>query len=211
MTTQPSDLVRFGDRFVLPEQEGRAQRTVTLRAVAGPSIELPWGMLAIADPWFPEVSPEFPAVLLGKGEWPTTLSTIDVPRGSGTEPQPMACAASIGRLADVATWQPVVQAEEHFHLDCDSGLGAFYDITDAALLQEVFEDDAQMKRLFDAALAEQVVTMEVQGRVAAVVFEIPDGPDEYAAWVGFDRDGQGVAALVDLKILDGAQPVEQGR
>jgi hypothetical protein len=46
--------------------------------------------------------------------------------------------------------------------------------------------------------------MEVDGRVAAVVFLCPDGSGLYPAYAGFDKDLQAVAVLVDLKTLGGA-------
>lgn len=199
MDIQPEDLVRFGSTYTVSEQP------VTLAAMPGPSLALRWGTLALADPWFPEMLPEFQVIGLGQGEKPTQLSTIDVQRGE--KAQTIACAAMIGPVDEVVTWRPLVQNEAHFHLDCDSALGAFYDITDAASLRPLFEDDQHMQAVYNRALEEQVVTMDVDGRVAAVVFLCPDGSGLYPVYAGFDKDMQAVAVLVDLKLLDGATAV----
>jgi len=86
-------------------------------------------------------------------------------------------------------------------------LGAFYDVTDAASLRPLFEDDQHMQAVYNRALEEQVVTMDVDGRVAAVVFLCPDGSGLYPVYAGFDKDMQAVAVLVDLKLLDGAPTI----
>ena len=139
-----------------------------------------------------------------QGEQPTMLSTIALPRQGRPEPVPMSCAAAIGRVDHVASWQPLVVREAHFHLDSDSALGAFYDITDAAVLQPLFEDATHMQGVYNRLLDGRIVTMVVEGRVAAVVFLCPDGSGLYPAYAGFDRDMQAVAVLVDLRLLDDA-------
>ena len=117
----------------------------------------------------------------------------------------MAVAASVGDLDQVVTWHPIVQNEQHFHLDVDSALGALYEIADAAALQPLFEDALHMKGIYDRrALSELMVPMAVDGRAVAAVFLCPDGSGLYPAWAGFDKDMKAVAVLVDLKILGGA-------
>ncbi len=192
---QPQDLVGFGSGFELPGG------SVTLQATPGPSISLRWGTLAVADPWWPEALPEYQVIGIGKGDKPTLLSTIQVPRGDGYEA--IACAATIGPVEHVATWQPLVRDEAHFHLDSDSALGAFYDITDAPVLRPLFQDAKHMQGVYSRALVERIVAMEVDGRVAGVVFLCPDGSGLYPAYAGYDRDTGAVAVLVDLKTLDG--------
>ena len=81
----------------------------------------------------------------------------------------------------MASWQPLVVREAHFHLDSDSALGAFFDITDAAVLRPLFKDDMHMQGVYNRALEERIVTMEAEGRVAAVVFLCPDGSGLYPA------------------------------
>ena len=58
-----------------------------------------------------------------------------------------------------------------------------------------------MQEVYNRALAERIVAMEVDGRVAAAVFLCPDGSGLYPAYAGFDQDLQAVAVLVDLKLL----------
>ena len=116
----------------------------------------------------------------------------------------MSCAAAIGRVDEVASWQPLVVREAHYHLDSDSALGAFYDITDAAVLRPLFDDAKHMQGVYNRALEERIVTMEVDDRVVAVVFLCPDGSGLYPAYAGFDKDMQAVAVLVDLRLLDDA-------
>lgn len=201
MDIQPDNLVRFGSSYTKSEQP------VTLAAVPGPPIALRWGTLALADPWFPEMLPENQVIGLGQGEKRTLLSTIDVQRGERV--RTIACAVAIGQVDDVATWQPLVLDEAHFHLDSDSALGAFYDITDGPALRPLFENDQHMQQVYNQALEERIVTMEVDGRVAAVVFLCPDGSGLYPAYAGVDKEMQAVAVLVDLKLLDDAEPVSE--
>jgi hypothetical protein len=198
------DLVAFGASYALPGVVGRPEQTVTLTAEPGPSIDLRWGTLALADPWWPEALPEHQVIGIGQGRQPTLLSTIRVQREGKAEPVTMACAASIGPVDQVANWRPLVRDEAHFHLDVDSALGAFYDITDSPALRPAFENAQHMKGVYDRALEEQIVAMEVDGRVAAVVFLCPDGAGLYPVYAGYDRDAQAVAVLIDLKILGGA-------
>ena len=206
METPPQDLVSFGSSFELQPPSGAAGQKVTLNARPGPSIQLQWGALVVADPWYLEALPAQQIIFLGKGEKATLLSTIDVSREGEAEPVTIACAAAIGPVDQVADWRPLVDDEAHFHLYPDSGLGAFFDITDVSTLRPYFADDQHMFGVYKRALGEQVVTMDKDGRVAAVVFSVPDGPAEYPVYAGFDPDGLAIAALVDLKILNPIRP-----
>src|SRR5687768_7234878 len=198
MGTAPDRLVEFGTNIALPRQ------TVTLTATPGPSLPLAWGTLTIADPWWPEY-PDGPIELLGRGEHPTLLSTIVVDVERKPEPVETSCAAAVGPLDQVTSWQPVLHDEAHFHLDSDSALGAFFDINEEDVLRPLFTDDLHMQGVYNRALEERVVTMEVDGRVVAVVFLCPDGSGLYPAWTGYDKDMQAVAVLVDLRLLDDAR------
>jgi len=198
MSTAPDRLVAFGTKVELPRQ------TVTVSATPGPVLPLSWGTLTIADPWWPEY-PDGPMELIGIGEHPTLLSTIVVDVERKQEPVELSCAAAVGRVDLVATWQPVLFDEAHFHLDSDSALGAFFDINEEDVLRPLFTDDLHMQGVYNRALEERVVTMEVDGRVVAVVFLCPDGSGLYPAWTGYDKDMQAVAVLVDLRLLDDAR------
>jgi hypothetical protein len=195
MSTAPEVLVGFGHSVELRGE------TVPVTATPGPSLPLRWGTLAIADPWFAPSVPEVQQISIGQGDQATVLSTIALPRDGQPEPVEVSCAAAIGAVDQVTSWQPLVHHESHFHLDCDSALGAFYDITDTAMLKPLFEDALHMQQVYNRALVERIVTMEVDGRVAAAVFLCPDGSGLYPAYAGFDQDLQAVAVLVDLKLL----------
>jgi hypothetical protein len=195
MSTAPEVLVGFGHSVELRGE------TVPVTATPGPSVPLRWGTLAIADPWFAPSVPEVQQISIGQGEQTTVLSTIALPRDGQPEPVEVSCAAVIGAVDQVTSWQPLVHHESHFHLDCDSALGAFYDITDTAMLKPLFEDALHMQQVYNRALLERIVAMEVDGRVAAAVFLCPDGSGLYPAYAGFDQDLQAVAVLVDLKLL----------
>ncbi len=198
MSPAPEVLVGFGTTVRL---RGEA---VPLTATPGPAVSLRWGTLAVADPWFAPELPELQQISIGQGEQPTVLSTVAVPREGHPQPVAMSCAAAIGRVDEVSSWQPLAQHEQHYHLDSDSALGAFYDITDTAVLRPLFEDDAHMQAIYNRALVERVVAMEANGRVAAVVFLCPDGSGRYPVYAGFDKDRQAIAVLVDLRLLDDA-------
>ncbi|WP_444855766.1 hypothetical protein [Sphingosinicella sp.] len=193
--------MRFGSSFELGHGGNMGQK-VMLTATPGPTIDLRWGALAVADPWFPGALPEHQLIGMGRGEVPTFLSTIEVLREGKVEPVTLAAAAGIGPVDRVVTWRPLVQDEAHFHLYPDSALGAFYDITDTAALRPFFEDDEHMFGIYKRALDKHIVAMDVDGRAAAVVFEVPDGPALYPAYAGFDEDMRAVAVLIDLQILD---------
>lgn len=195
MSPSPDVLVGFGTVVRL---RGEA---VTLAATPGPVVSLRWGTLAVADPWFTPGLPELQQISIGRGEQPTVLSTVSVPREGAPAPVPVSCAAAIGRVDEVVSWQPLIQNEQHYHLDSDSALGAFYDITDTAVLRPLFEDDLHMQGIYNRALVERVVPMEADGRVAAVVFLCPDGAGLYPAYAAFDKDLQAVAVLVDLQLF----------
>jgi hypothetical protein len=198
MSPAPEALVGFG---TVVRMHGEA---VTLTPTPGPAVSLPRGTLAVADPWFTPGLPELQQISIAQGEQPTVLSTVAMPREKHPEPVAMSCAAAIGRVEEVSSWQPLVQGERHYHLDSDSALGAFYDITDTAVLRPLFEDDLHMQGVYNRALAERVVAMEAGGRVAAVVFLCPDGSGLYPVYAGFDKDRRPIAVLVDLRLLDDA-------
>ena len=198
MGVTPAGLVDFGRDVTLRGS------SVEVRCTPGPEISLRWGTLALADPWWPEMLPEVQVAAIGKGIRRTQLSTIELPREGRPLPVPMSCAASIGPVDRVTSWQPTIQRERHFNLDSDSALGAFYDITDAAVLRPLFTDDEHMQGIYNRALEERIVPMEADGRVVAVVFLCPDGSGLYPSWTGYDKDMQAVAVLVDLKLLDDA-------
>lgn len=200
MTARPQDLVDFGARILVPDGGRHPEQVVTLGATPGPPLAMRYGVLAIADPWWPEAAPQEPVIALGGGEKGTVLSTIALTREDGTVDR-LGVAASVGDLDRVVTWHPLVQSERHLHLDVDSALGAFYEITDAAALQPFFEDSLHMTGVLDRALTEPWVPMEADGRVAAAVFLSTDGPGLCPVWAGFDRDMVAVAVVVDLLIL----------
>ena len=200
LTARPQDLVDFGARFTFPYNGRYPEQVVTLGATPGPSLAMRFGALTIADPWWPEAAPQQPVIALGGGDKATVLSTVALTRADGAVEQ-LGVAASVGDLARVATWRPLVQAEQHFHLDVDSALGAFYEITDAAVLQPLFEDSLHMKRVYERAMTDPWVPMAVDDRIAAAVFLSPDGAGLCPVWAGFDRDTSAAAVVVDLLIL----------
>lgn len=114
-------------------------------------------------------------------------------------------AATVGKVTDVAAWHPLAD-EGQFHLDADSSLGAFYEITDAPALQPLCEDPLYMRGIFNRALKESTVPMEADGRTLAAVFLC--GKDLNPVWAGFDSDGAAVAVLLDFGLLSGAQDRE---
>jgi hypothetical protein len=174
---EPRDLVELGARYVFPKNRRYQGESVTLTSKAGPTLSTKWGALAIADPWFPEAAPATPVIGMGAKVYPTAV-------------------------ADVAAWRPLAD-DGQFQLDSDSSLGAFYEVTDAAALQPLFEDDLYMQGIFNRALEESIVSMEADGRTLAVAFLC--GKDLHPAWVGFDANGVVVAVLLDFGLLSQAQ------
>lgn len=196
---RPQELVEYGARYVFPDNGRHRRETVALTATVGPTLSTRFGLIAIADPWFPEAAPTSGAIGLGAGDYPTVLTTITRTRADTGASESMAVAASVGAVADVAVWHPLAQDGRQFRLDSDSSLGAFYEITDAASLQPLFEDALFMQAIFNRALDELIVPLEVEGRTLAAVFLC--GKDVHPAWAGYDANGAGVAVLLDFEVL----------
>jgi hypothetical protein len=203
IVVSPKDLVEYGATYTFSGNSRYRPDTVTLTAEPGPTLSMGMGLIAIADPWFPEAAPAYEAIGLGAGEYPTVLTTITRTRADTGASESMPVAAAVGAVADVAVWQPLAQDERQFHLDSDSSLGAFYEITDAAALQPFFEDSARMQSIFNRALDELIVPLESDGRTLAAAFLC--GKDRHPAWAGYDANGMGVAVLLDLGLLALAQ------
>lgn len=201
---EPQDLVELGARYVFPRIRPYQEETVTLTSRAGPTLSTSWGALAIADPWFPGAAPTTPAITLGARDYPTAVTVITRTRIKTGARDVLPVAATVGAAAEVVSWQPLAD-EGQFQLDSDSSLGAFYEITDAADLQPLFEDDLYMQRIFNRALEESIVPLEVDGRTLAAAFLC--GKDLHPAWLGFDATGVGVAVLLDFGLL----PYARGR
>lgn len=203
IVVRQQDLVEYGAIYAFPGNGRHRRETVTLTATPGPTLSTRFGLIAIADPWFPEAAPTSGAIGLGAGEYPTVLTTITRTRVDTGASESMAVAASIGAVADVAVWHPLAQDGRQFRLDSDSSLGAFYEITDAAALQPLFEDSLFMQAIFNRALDELIVPLEVDGRTLAAAFLC--GKDVHPAWAGYDENGAGIAVLLDLGVLALAQ------
>lgn len=199
---QPQDLVEYGARYVFPKNSRYRQETVRLTAKAGPTLSTTWGAIAIADPWFPEAAPGTPATMLGPEQQPTAVTTITRTRSDTGKTEVWPVAATIGDVAEVAVWHPLPD-DGQFQLDSDSSLGAFYEITDAAALQPLFEDAPFMQHVFDRALEESIVPIEVDGRTLAPAFVC--GKGLHPAWQGYDADMRAIAVLVDFGLLAEAQ------
>ncbi|WP_299927917.1 hypothetical protein [uncultured Nocardioides sp.] len=199
---EPQDLVELGARYVFPTNRRYQGETVTLTSKAGPTLSMKWGALAIADPWFPEDAPAAPAIGMGANDYPTAVIVITRTRVETGAAEALPVAATVGAVAEVVAWQPLAD-DGQFQLDSDSSLGAFYEITDAAVLQPLFEDDLYMQGIFNRALEESIVSMETDGRTLAAAFLC--GKEQHPAWVGFDANGVAVAVLLDFGLLSHAQ------
>lgn len=202
IVVEPQDLVELGARYVFPENRRYQGETVTLTSKAGPTLSMEWGALAIADPWFPEAVPATPAIGMGAKVLPTAVTVMTRTRAETGAGEVLPVAAMVGAVADVGAWQPLAD-DGQFQLDSDSSLGAFYEITDAAALQPLFEDDLYMQGIFDRVLEESIVAIEADGRTLAAAFMC--GKELHPAWVGFDANGVAVAVLLDFGLLSHAQ------
>ena len=202
ITVEPKDLVEYGARYVFPRNTRYEHETVTLTALSGPTLPTRWGAVAIADPWYPEAAPTLPAANIGMREQPTALTVITRTRRSDGAREVCPVAATVGAVERVAVWRPLSN-DGQFQLDSDSSLGAFYEITDAATLQPLFEDDDHMQAVFQRAIDERILALEVDGRTVASVFVC--GKDLHPAWIGYDADGVGIALMLDLGLLAHAQ------
>lgn len=199
IVVEPHDLVELGARYVFPTRGRGEPETVTLVAKAGPTLSMAWGALAIADPWFPEATPAIPAIGMGTDDYPTAV--IVGTRAETGDGRVVPVAATVGAVGDVVTWQPLAD-DGQFQLDSDSSLGAFYEITDAAALRPLFEDDLYMQGIFNRALDESIVPLEADGRTLGSAFLC--GKGLHPAWAGFDANGAAVAVLLDLGLLSTA-------
>jgi len=199
---EPKDLIEYGARYDFPRNAHYEHETVTLTALPGPTLPTTWGAVAIADPWYPETAPTQPAATIGMRDQPTALTVISRTRRSDRVQEVWPVAATVGAVERVAVWHPLSN-DGQFRLDSDSSLGAFYEITDAATLQPLFEDDDHMQAVFQRAIDEQILALEVDGRTVASVFVC--GKDLHPAWIGYDADGVGIALMLDLGLLAHAQ------
>lgn len=206
IVVQPQDLVEFGARYVFPSNRRYRRETVTLTANAGPVLSTKFGV-AIADPWLPEAPSTTPVIPLGTKDQPTAITTITRTRADTGDLERQPVAATVGVVADVAVWHPLAD-QGQFQLDSDSSLGAFYEITDAAILQPLFADDQYMQGIFNRALEDSIVGMERDGRTVAAVFLC--GKDLHPAWTGYDANGVGVATLLDFGLLAQAEARADG-
>ena len=57
IVVRPPDLVEYGAMYAFPGNGRHRRDTVTLAAKPGPTLSTKFGLIAIADPWFPEASP----------------------------------------------------------------------------------------------------------------------------------------------------------
>lgn len=199
---QPQDLVEYGARYVFPEISRYRRETVTLTAKPGPILSTRWGAIAIADPWFPQAAPAQQATTLGSKQQPTAVTTITRTRSDTGKAEVWPVAATVGAVAEVAVWHPLPD-DGQFQLDSDSSLGAFYEITDAASLQPLFEDGPFMQQVFDRALEESIVPIEADGQTLAAAFLC--GKDLHPAWEGYDANMRAVAVLLDFGLLAQAE------
>jgi hypothetical protein len=213
MSVAPHELVRFGDQYASPAGPHHVEEACSLRPIHGPSLETRFGLVAIADPWVPSAAPEYADISLGGGGTKTTtLAAISRSRADGFGVDAQCVAAAIGDHERVVSWEPLLSHNDSkSHIEVDSGLGAFYEITDASLVWRLFEDDHYMHGIHDRALSELVVPIEASGRVVASVFIVSGGAGVHPAWAGFDRDMSAVAVLVDTGILSEGERVQPGR
>ena len=200
MDVQPQDLLGFGDVYEWSDDIVEGGHRSALALLEGPSLTLKWGGLAIADPWWTEGLPSQPVITFRIGEHPVALSAIDYPYAGGLATFP--CAAVIGRYRDVVAWHPLSGNNEHFHLDIDTGIAAFYDANAGDVLAPLSADPDYMHGVWKRAMADRLVPLEHEGRVYAVVFQ--SGKGYFPAYIGADEDGSGAAVLIDLETLDGA-------
>ena len=201
MNLEPCDLVAFGDEYDWPaEGERPAVSGVVLEALLGPTLGLPGEAVVVADPWWPETFPEYAHFFL-PSDAPVVLGTVSLPHLSA----PLVYAAAVGRVEEVDTWLPLAFDGEDLHLEVDTGLGAFFDVTDTALLKQLFTDDEYTLELGRRVLEEKAVAVEAEGRVVAVLFECGMGDGSYPVYLGFNVDGAPKAMLVDLELLHRAE------
>lgn len=195
---EPPDLVEYGARYVFPRTPLSPRETVTLTVKEGPTLSTTWGAIAIADPWSPETAPEAAATFLSDRQCPTAVTVITRAPDETGAGKVLTVAATVGAVTEVVRWEPLAD-DGQFQLDSDSSLGAFYEITDAGVLQPLFEDSSYMQGIYDRALEESIVPIEVDGRIVAAAFSCPK--DLHPAWIGWDANGSAVAVLLDFGLL----------
>lgn len=198
----PEDLVEEGAQYVYPRTRRFEREVVTLTAKVGPTLAMRLGAVAIADPWDPDSAPSYAVGSVAAKPCPTTVTVITRTRRDTGALEEQSIAATVGSVDEVSAWHPLA-VDGQFHLDSDSGLGAFYEIYDAAALQPFFEDSDFMFGVFKQALVEGIVPLVVDGKTLASVFRC--GKDVHPVWAGYDEDGVMVAAVIDFGLLAAAQ------
>lgn len=201
MDVTPQHLVELGQEYRFPAGPRYGEEVCTLAPVRGPSLDMRFGAVAVADPWLPSAVPEYPVIGLGGGAKATMVVAISRSRSDGSGVDSQSVAATIGDIDQVVSWEPLLADGTQFQLDVDSALGVFYEITDAVLLRPLFEDDRYMQGIYEAALSELIVPMVARGRMVASAFMVSGGSGLHPVWAGFDQDMAAVAMMLDTGLL----------
>jgi hypothetical protein len=159
--------------------------------LTSPPLEAPWGCIAVCDPVSVEWLGEPLQLDLRGDALPVELAVLrrTTPRGDVLQ----GAVAVVGDPTAVTSW--IEFPVPGRRLSIDQGCGAFIarnDLADVAALAE---------RLALTTSTGGLVPVEVDGRVAGVLFDPGDGPGDYEVLLGRGRGALPIALLVDLRVL----------
>lgn len=181
MSTQ--ELLPYGD--VVHTFDGL---DLVLERLTSPALQAPGGGITICDPLSPWLGSPIQLDLRGD-VLPVELAVLRRPTPRGDAVQ--GAVAVVGNVSTVTTWLPMPGSL----VSIGQGCGAFIARNDLAAVAE------QTEQLAVRALTEGLVPVEVDDRVAAVLFDAGDGPGDYEMLLGRGRGPLPIALLVDLGVL----------
>lgn len=182
-------LLPYGARY----DDGRGGST-TLERVGGPALQ-PTGPVAFSDPGAFAAYPAVPVATFTE-TLPCEVGVLAFPSlTTGQDPARRAATVAFGDVPAVRHWE---QAEEDTWFGVDAGTGALYDVAAKPRLDDL--PDAEVTRLFDTVIAEQVGVLALDGRAVAVAFDCGMGDGSYPVYRGFDADGHVAAVAADLEL-----------
>jgi hypothetical protein len=184
MTT--AQLLPYGDVVRTPDGQD-----LVVERLTAPPLQAPGGGIAACDPVSMEWLGE-PLQLDLKGDaLPVELAVLrrSTPRGDVLQ----GAVAVVGDPSAVTSW--IEFPVPGTLVSINQGCGAFVARNDLA------EVAAMAERLALTTSTSGLVPVEVDGRVAGVLFDPGDGPGDYEVLLGRGRGPLPVALLVDLRVL----------
>jgi hypothetical protein len=184
MTT--AELLPYGEVVRTPDGQD-----LVVERLTSPPLQAPGGRIAVCDPISIEWQGQ-PLQLTLKGDvLPVELAAVRrlTPRGEVVQ----GAVAVVGDPSAVTSWVEFPMPDTRVSID--QGCGAFI------ARDQVAEAVALAEGLALSAMTSGLVTVEIGGGVAGVLFDPGDRPGDYEVLLGRGRGALPIALLVDLRVL----------